>query len=280
MVDTDQVFAGLAQRTALANPAVPEDYMQDGVLYCGKCHTPKQTVISLAGKAMTVACLCKCAAETYQRQEEGRKAREFRGMVNRNRQEGFTGTDLAKWRFDRDDGKDQRTMDIMRRYVDHFPEFLPQGRGLILYGRCGSGKTFAAACVANALIDLGYRCHMTNFSRIATTVMGMRDGKQAYLDSLNRFALLAVDDLGAERETEYMAEMVYNIIDSRYRAGLPMIITTNLPIDALKHPRTIAEQRVYNRILERCAPVAVNAMDRRRNNIIQEFDGVKAVLGL
>lgn len=67
----------------------------------------------------------------------------------------------------------------------------------------------------------------------------MRDGKQAYLDSLNQYALLALDDLGAERNTEYMNEIVYGIIDSRYRAGLPMIITSNLSADELKIPRTL-----------------------------------------
>lgn len=254
--------------------------MQGGLRHCGKCHTPKQTVIPLGGKQLTVPCLCKCASEAYQREEDARKAREFRDRVDRLRKDGFRGSDLDKWTFAQDDGQDPRTSSIMRRYVDHFPEFLHQGRGMILYGQCGSGKTFAAACVVNALIDQGYKCFMTNFSRIANTISGLREGKQDYLDGLNQYALLALDDLGAERNTEYMAEIVYGIIDNRYRAKLPMIITSNLSGDELKNPRGIAEQRIYNRVLERCAPVEVSKIDRRRRNIIREYGSVKDLLGL
>lgn len=279
-MEIDHVFVSLAQKAEEANPPAEDDYIQGGLRYCGKCHTPKQTIIPFAGKQLTVTCLCKCAEEAYQRDRDAQKAREFRAMVDRYRQDGFRGSDLGKWSFTVDDRQDPRTSDIMRRYVDHFPELRRQGRGMILYGRCGSGKTFAAACVVNALIDQGYRCLMTNLSRIANTAAGMRDGKQAYLDSLNQYALLALDDLGAERNTEYMNEIVYGIIDSRYRAGLPMIITSNLSADELKNPKDIAEQRVFNRVLERCVPVEVNRSDRRRKKIIREYDSVKTMLGL
>lgn len=104
--------------------------------------------------------------------------------------------------------------------------------------------------------------------------------KQAYLDSLNAYVLIVLDDLGAERSTEYMNEIVYNIIDARYRANLPMIITSNLSGEDLKHPKDIAEQRVFNRVLERCFPLEVNGPDRRRKTIIREYDGMKKMLGL
>ena len=59
-----------------------------------------------------------------------------------------------------------------------------------------------------------------------------------------------------------------------------MIITSNLSADEIKNPKDIAEQRVFNRVLERCVPVEVNRMDRRRKKIIREYDSVKAMLGL
>lgn len=280
VMDFADAFVSMMENAEQSNPTAADDYIRGGLRYCGKCHTPKQTVIPFAGKELTVTCLCKCAAEAYQRDEDARKAREFRDRVERLRKDGFRESDLDKWTFAQDDGQDPRTSSIMRRYVDHFPELMHQGRGMILHGRCGSGKTFAAACVVNALIDQGYKCLMTNFSRIANTVVGMRDGKQAYLDSLNQYTLLALDDLGAERSTEYMNEIVYGIIDSRYRANLPMIITSNLSTEELKNPKDIAEQRVFNRVLERCIPVEVSKIDRRRRNIIREYDGIKEMLGL
>ena len=120
---------------------------------------------------------------------------------------------------------------------------------------------------------------MTNFSRVANTLSGTFD-KQEYLDSLNAYDLIVLDDLGAERSTSYMTEVVYNIIDARYRAGLPMIITTNLSGNDLLHPRDIAEQRVFNRILERCFPLEVRGPDRRQDTIRRDYGPMKRALGL
>ena len=120
---------------------------------------------------------------------------------------------------------------------------------------------------------------MTNFSRVANTLSGTFE-KQAYLDSLNAYDLIVLDDLGAERSTSYMTEVVYNIIDARYRAGLPMIITTNLSGDDLLNPRDVAEQRVFNRILERCFPLEVRGPDRRVAAIRRDYGTMKKALGL
>lgn len=256
---------------------VEGDYKKDGLVYCHKCHTPKQ--VRLEGWAGTFPVLCQCESEKRKEAERLKEEYERFKRVERNRQEGFSQSDMQGWTFSADDGKDSNTTNAMRKYVENFAEMKKNGKGLLLYGRCGSGKTYAAACVANALIDEGYSCLMTTFSRIANTISGMYE-KQAYLDSLNNYALLVLDDLGVERNTKYMDEIIFNIIDGRYRAGLPMIITTNLDIEVIKHPQEIAEQRIYNRILERCFPLAVNAIDRRVGKIWDDYDTTKQLLGL
>jgi DNA replication protein DnaC len=97
---------------------------------------------------------------------------------------------------------------------------------------------------------------------------------------LNDFDLLIIDDLGAERKSEYMQETVFNIIDSRYRSGLPFIITTNLTADEIKKPQEVSFQRIYDRILERCFPVEVTGQSRRRQALKDTHADVKAMLGL
>lgn len=87
-------------------------------------------------------------------------------------------------------------------------------------------------------------------------------------------------DLGAERETEYMGEVVHNIIDNRYRAKLPLIITTNLTPDNLKNPTDIRKQRIYSRLLEMCIPVLVPGKDRRLQNNKENIDYMKSILGI
>ena len=95
----------------------------------------------------------------------------------------------------------------------------------------------------------------------------MYEGKQNYLDSLNEFDLLVIDDLGIERNTEYVNELVYNIIDARYRSGKPMIITTNLKYSDLHNAEDTSKARIYSRIIEMCLPVLVGGEDRRKSKM-------------
>jgi DNA replication protein DnaC len=108
----------------------------------------------------------------------------------------------------------------------------------------------------------------------------MFDGKQAFIDSLNRYTLLIIDDLGAERKSEFMQETVFNIVDARYRSGLPFIITTNLTAEELKKPQDVSYSRIYDRILERCFPIEVSGASRRRQNLKDNYKNVKEKLGL
>ena len=65
---------------------------------------------------------------------------------------------------------------------------------------------------------------MTNFSRILNALSGLySEEKNQYIDSLNQYSLLIIDDLGIERSTEFALEQVFNVIDSRYRSKLPLI---------------------------------------------------------
>lgn len=255
-------------------------YDDDGLLYCGKCNTPKQCRIDVFGKVRTPFCLCKCAVEKRDAEEAERKRLEFEKRVKDMRRVGFPDDEMQNWTFDRDDRANERITGVARKYVDNFGTMRESGKGLLLYGTVGTGKTFAAACIANALIDKGFPCLVTNFARLINTISGMYDGKQAYIDGLNRFALLVIDDLASEADTEYRNEIIFNVIDSRYRAGLPFIITTNLTAQELKNAEDIRKQRIYSRLFERCIPVEVKGADRRREQLRGEYNTYAALLGL
>ena len=133
-----------------------------------------------------------------------------------------------------------------------------KGGATALRDRLEPEKTFYAACIANALIDHGRSAKMTNFSAIINKLQESFDGRQRFLDKLNRFDLLIIDDLGIERESEYMQEQVYNIIDARYKARRPLIVTTNISLDEIKNPKSVQRQRIYDRILHFCHPVKID----------------------
>lgn len=268
---------------ANARKAIKEnegDYIVDGLLYCGKCHTKKQTRVEILGKVRTPFCLCKCAVEKRDAEEAERRRIERMMEVERMRKMGFPESEMANWTFAVDDKQNAKISGVALNYAHNFETMKHRGKGLLLYGSVGTGKSFHAACIVNELIDKGYPCLMTNFSRLVNTIQGMYDGKQEYIDGLNKFDLLVIDDLSAERDTEFMNEIVFTIIDSRYRAGLPIIITTNLTADEIKNPADIKKQRTYSRLLEMTIPVEVAGVDRRRKKLVNDFAEFSDILGL
>ena len=274
MLDIDKMIDSFSNAVEVPD----HEYLgEDGLLICAVCNKKTETIIKhpFTGEVRKVRCKCGCKTgkdlfDEKQRAEE----------LDRKRRICFAETNMASWDFEHDDRQNAKLSDAMKTYADNFPEMKRNGRGLLLHGNCGTGKTFYAACIANELIQNGYSVFMTNFSRLINKLQGMFDGKQEYIDSLNRYSLLIIDDLGAERKTEYMVEHVFNIIDSRYRSGLPMIITTNLTADELKKPQSIEYARIYDRVLERCHPVEVSGISRRRQSVRDSYKNMNEVLGL
>ena len=242
-------------------------YEEGGLLYCGKCKTPRQCRITICGTERVVFCLCKCEIEKDQAEKDELSRRDRNEKIRRLKSVGFPDADLLKWNFSADDGKNKRLSNITKRYVEEFGQVK---KGLILHGAVGVGKTFYAACIANALVEKGVSVLMTNFTRLTNQITATKD-KQAVIDGINEFDLLVIDDLAAERNTEFMSEIVFTIIDSRYRCGKPVIITTNLSADELINPTDTNKQRIYSRLIEMCYLVEVKGEDRRKQNMIERI---------
>lgn len=274
-----EAVAGLVEQSKAAIPTNESDYMDNGLLYCGKCKTPKQCVIQIFGQEYKPMCLCKCEEERYQREEEERKNRERLNRLSKLRSDGFQDSEMGKWSFATDDGTDAKSSGIAQKYVDQFKRWKNEGKGLLLYGGVGTGKTFTAACIVNALIDKGVPCLMTNVAR-TVSAMQSSENRQQYLDNLNGFDLMVLDDLGAERETEFMQEQVMQLIDARYRSGLPMIVTTNLTAAQIKNPDSVQKERIYSRLMEMCFPVEMNGQDRRKAKLKAGWKDAAEALGL
>ena len=277
----DAAIALIIERAKQTANIGEDDYVgEDNLYYCGKCHTRKQTAISLFGETKIAPCICKCRSAELKAEEEARRQREHFDKVMRMRSVGFPEKAMSTWTFENDDGSNPKMTNAMQKFVENFQTFKQEGKGLLLFGTVGTGKTFLAACVANALIDKGIPCLVTNFARIANEVQGLFEGKQEYYDNLNKYPLLVIDDLSAERKTEYMQEIVFNVIDARYRANLPLIVTTNLTRTELMHPADLTYQRIFSRLFEMCTPIEVTGKDRRQKALIEDIGKYKNLLEL
>ena len=98
------------------------------------------------------------------------------------------------------------------------------------------------------------------------------------IDKINNAKLLVIDDLGAERGTDYTLERVYDIIDSRYRSNKPIILTTNLTMEQMKDCEDIRYNRIYDRIFEMCYPVKVTGLSWRKREAASRYAETKRIL--
>lgn len=270
----DSFLDGIEMRS---EPREGEYLGDDGLLYCEKCHTPIQCRKQVFGKMRTLPCICKCRQEEMRKRKTEDEARERMQHIDRLKSAGIQERHLLDWRFDV--AEDTDTIRWAKNYVANWKKVRAENLGLLLWGDVGTGKSFAAACIANALLEQATPVLMTNFSKILNQMGTMyTEERYQYISSFNHYPLLIIDDLGIERSTEYAKEQVYAVIDERYKANLPLIITTNLTIGEIRNPENVADARIYSRVLEMCTPIHVGGGDRRQAMSRNKQERMKSVL--
>ena len=238
------------------------DYMLDGLLYCGNCRTPKQCTVTIFDRVRIVPCNCRCEAQAYAEEKERQAAHEAMQRIEAARTRGIQDKQILQYRFENDDARDEKMSGLMHRYVDHWKEMLESNQGMLFCGDVGCGKTFYAGCIANALVEKLVPVMVTDFPKILAALQ-TDDDRVGYIDQLNRYKLLVIDDLGVERQSDFALEQVFAVINARYKAQLPLILTTNLSLEEIKNPKDIRYGRIYDRILEMCIPIKFKGNSRR-----------------
>ena len=250
----------------------PGDYTgPDGLLYCGKCRTPKQMRIGVnpatgENDPTIVPTPCRCQQEADQAADERDKRERFKAKMNQLNTDGITCPGSLRHTFADDDGQRPEVTAACKRYVEHWDDMARKNVGILFYGNVGVGKTFFASCIANALLEQRVTAAATSFPRLLNLLQGTQD-KQKLLDSLARYKLLIIDDLGVERDSAFGLEQIFNIIDARSNVHLPIIVTTNLPMGELKNPSSMPYARIYDRVLDMCqVPLKLTGDSRRKQN--------------
>ena len=239
---------------------------KNGLKRCSKCKEPLEKLLPENVQVffgMTKRSRqCACIREANAREEKERKEREHRQIVERYTSACFEERKMRDWSFENDNGTNS-SMEYAKRYVEIWPDMRKEGHGLLLWGGVGTGKSYMAACIANALLEQEVRVFMTNFATIINGIFASYD-KNDYIDCICGYDLLIIDDLGIESHSEYRMEGLFNVIDRRVRSGKPMIITTNLTIKEMEETKNLSEARIYDRIRAVCQPVQVKGESQRK----------------
>lgn len=254
------------------------DYMQEGLLYCGSCNTKKQRVLNTPWGQSIVYCLCKCEAEKRDERLEKERQQEELRYIERLKIAGIQDKELYNYTFE--NAENDKYIEKAKKYCENWKAIYENNNGLLLWGDVGTGKTFVAGCIANYLLQHRVSVLVTSLSKIINNLQGFTIAdKNEYLDSLNKFKLLILDDLGAERQSDFALEQVFNVIDSRYKNGQPIIITTNLTLTEIKNPTDTKYKRIYDRILEMCVPLKFEGISKRPQKSKEKLNVLKDILG-
>jgi DNA replication protein DnaC len=249
----------------------------DGIVHCTLCKTHRELFVPFFGQNRKVRCICKCQSEKLKQDEFDRLEKERLERISKLRANGIHDKSYRQMTFANDDNSNKKISNTARKYVEKFKESKEQNIGLYLYGDTGNGKSYTAAMIANSLIDNGYPVLMTSFARIESMASSSHN-KVEFIDSLNQFDLLIIDDLGAERQSDYMLEYVFTIIDNRCKAKLPVIITSNISFDEIKNPPEMKYKRIYDRITEMCVPIFFDGQSKRRVQHDKKKEDLREIL--
>ena len=200
-----------------------EDYTgEDGLLYCGKCRTPKEAYHTEETRALTGydkrPSECDCQRAKRLEREAAEQRRKHLQTVDELKQKGFTDPKMRKWTFENDNGRNPQ-MDKARFYADNWEAMQDENIGYLFWGSVGTGKSYLAACIANALMEQEIPVRMTNFAAVLNDLNSRIEGRNEYISRLCRYPLLIIDDFGMERGTEYGLEQAAGNVLPRLRIG-------------------------------------------------------------
>lgn len=166
----------------------------------------------------------------------------------------------------------------VRDYIRQLPDKLAKGKGLWFVGDVGTGKTTLAMLVSKAALDAGHSVAIYSVPHLLAEIRDTYDrdpGERSYIDFFERLAavdLLHLEDVGAEKQTDWVLEQLYSLINERYEEERSILVTTNLPFEKLEEQ---IGQRTASRIVEMCGdPVTLYGEDRRI-----AFDPARAATG-
>ncbi|MBR5301879.1 MAG: ATP-binding protein [Clostridia bacterium] len=226
-MQTEMAVINAELRTALCACGLPQDYLQP-VYRCRECRDT-----GYVGEPVHEQCAClKRAVMNRLYQAEGLQGLERENFSVFNElifpDEPIEGRKTSQRAFIR------KCRDFCEEYADTFAA--GEGKGLLLCGRSGLGKTFLMNCVAQRVLERGFSVVVISAYKLIETMRRFQFGEEGMEQVQDMLAcdLLCIDDLGSEPMLRGVTvSSLYHIINERRNANRSTVITTNLDSDLL-----------------------------------------------
>ncbi len=201
---------------------------------------------------------CKCQRDYNEGLAKAEKDKARQATIRKNQIECFSAPRMRTETFDK--YKENMHIKTAKKYEKKFAEMYANGKGLVLCGKAGAGKTIAAICLANALLQREFKVLFKMQQEITFCDINERSEMMEVLISCS---VLIIDDLNLENCKEYGNELLFYIIDGRVKRGKPTIITTNHTKEAILDASDV-DNRLFSRIVESSYIVEDSKNDYRR----------------
>lgn len=156
---------------------------------------------------------------------------------------------------------------VVKGRLESWIERLEEDRGipgLLFAGPTGVGKTHAMWAVVRELYERDW-LYSIYIEKVVSLLTKLRPGgvedSHEYLERLTTCGLLCLDDLAVQKNSDWVTERLYEVVDTRYDMVLPVIVTTNLPLHELA---TSVDDRLVSRLYEMCEAIEATGKDRRK----------------
>jgi len=158
----------------------------------------------------------------------------------------------------------------VRDFIDDLDARLDAGSGLWIFGDTGTGKTTLAMLASKAALEKGRSVAIYSLPKLLARIRRTYEaepGGDSYLSFFERLTsvdLLHIDDLGAEKRSDWVLEQLYSLINERYETQRSVLVTTNLPVEELEEQ---IGSRTVSRLSQICEGVPLFGTDRRYDSV-------------
>lgn len=230
-----------------------EYFNENKIPHCKNCHTPRYFI----REDFCVRCKCQCQMQEIQKKEQLAKQQIIKEYLNHLKSKSLLGERYKNAKFETIEVINESHLKIINQLKEYCNNFNKNNynSGIYLYGSVGSGKTLLTACILDNLNSKFVECYFTNLNKIKQEVLSLTPQNQKkFFEKLANVPVLFIDDFATDNfkkngEDNWLQEIVYDIVNTRYNNMKPIIYTSNNSLkDCLENKGVL--QKTVDRIFE------------------------------